>query len=167
MLWTMLLGLGTRHERTPAGLRRTQERVTGESLVADQVLGAVDTRLHTARAPGVRRPARGCHRRGGAPARRGSTIPPPRSPSAELKRVSQVGSQRRACRCVRRRRPRVRIKRPVHDLGDLVRRRAEHVLVGCSHIRERFAPGGGHVELPVPLCHPTPTRGSRGRGPRP
>ena len=75
MLWTMLLGLGTRHERTLAGLRRTQERVTGESLVADQVLGAVDTRLHTARAPGVRRPARGCHRRGGAPARRGSTIP--------------------------------------------------------------------------------------------
>ena len=53
MLWTMLLGLGTRHERTLAGLRRTQERVTGESLVADQVLGAVDTRLHTARAPGV------------------------------------------------------------------------------------------------------------------
>ena len=53
--------------------------------------------------------------------------PSPRSPAAELKRVSQVGFQRRACQCVRRRRPRVRLKRPVHDLGDLVCRRVEHV----------------------------------------
>ena len=32
MMWTVLLGLGTGRERTLAGLRRTDERVTGKSL---------------------------------------------------------------------------------------------------------------------------------------
>ena len=33
MLWTVLLGFGAGRERTLAGLRRTYERVTGNSLV--------------------------------------------------------------------------------------------------------------------------------------
>ena len=45
MLWTVLLGFGTGRERTLAGLRRTDERVTGKSLVPSSYYDRFSTEL--------------------------------------------------------------------------------------------------------------------------
>ena len=91
--------------------------------------------------------------------RLGEDPPSTRAAAALAERRAELEAEERGSDGVRRRRPRVRVERPVDDFGDLVRGRVEHVLIGCPCSRERFAPRCSHVEVPVPGSDPIPTRG--------
>ena len=72
--------------------------------------------------------------------------PPARATSAELKRVRQIGPQRRGRKCMGHRRARVGVERSIDDLGDPMRGRVKHILVGGAGDLGRFglARNGAH-----------------------
>ena len=72
--------------------------------------------------------------------------PSSRTPSAELKRIPEIGPQRGARECVWHCRPRVGVQGAVDDLRYAMCGRVEHVLIGGPgyRIRRRFGGGAAH-----------------------